>query len=217
MDKKCGLCGRPNVDILCSKCGTFICERCYDPETDTCVKCSGKRIKQVSGEKQVLYLVGGALLLMMGLFVTSFAFIPLNGAKIVVFPLMFENVSSVTAVFMSLMFFSMFAVTSLLPFYLTLRRNRDFEWDTGIYTLQETRGSSSNVTEKVEYMITTEIPESLKDTIYIEYNLDEVVLKSEKDPGFQRNYMIPDNYIIDSVESAYEDSFLLLKIKLVQD
>jgi len=29
--------------------------------------------------------------------------------------------------------------------------------------------------------------------------------------------MIPDNYIIDSVESAYEDSFLLLKIKLVQD
>ena len=217
MDKKCGLCGRPNVDILCSKCGTFICERCYDPETDTCLKCSGKRIKRASGEKQAIYLVGGALLMMMGLFVTSFAFIPLSGAKIVVFPLMFENVSSVTAVFMSLMFFSMFAVTSLLPFYLTLRRNRDFEWDAGIYTLQETRGSSSSVTEKVEYMITTEVPESLKDTIYIEDNLDEVILKSEKDPEFQRNYMIPDNYIIDSVESAYEDSFLLLKIKLVQD
>ena len=217
MDKKCGLCGRPNVDILCSKCGTFICERCYDPETDTCLKCSGKHIKRASGEKQALYLVGGALLVMMGLFVTSFAFIPLSGAKIIVFPLMFENVSSVTAVFMSLMFFSMFAVTSLLPFYLTLRRNRDFEWDAGIYTLQETRGSSSSVTEKVEYMITTEIPDSLKDTIYIEDNLDEVILKSEKDPGFQRNYMIPDSYIIDSVESAYEDGFLLLKIKLVKD
>lgn len=217
MDKKCGLCGRPNVDILCSKCGTFICDRCYDPETDSCVKCSGKRIKRTSGDNKILYLVGGAMLLMMGLFVTSFAFIPLSGAKIVVFPLMFENVSAVTAVLMSLMFFSMFGVTSLLPFYLSLRRNRDFEWDEGIYTLQETRGSSSNVTEKVEYMITTEIPENLKDTIFIEDNLDEVVLKSEKDPEFQKNYLIPDSYIIDSVESAYEDGFLLLKIKLVRD
>ena len=217
MDKKCGICGRPNVDILCSKCGTFICEKCYDPETDCCIKCSGKRIKKRSSEKQIIYLVGGALLLMMGLFVISFAFIPLTGAKIIVFPLMFENVNTVTAVLMSLMFFSMFAVSSLLPFYLSLRRNRDFEWDEGIYTLQETRGSSSNVTEKVEYIITTEIPENLKDTIYIEDNLDEVVLRSEKDPGFQKNYMIPDSYIIDSVESAYEDSFLLLNIKLVRD
>lgn len=217
MDKKCGICGRPNVDILCSKCGTFICERCYDPETDSCVKCSGKSYKRVSNEKQILYLVGGALLMIMGLFVTSFAFIPLTGAKIVVFPLMFENVSTVTAVLMSLMFFCMFAVTSLLPLYLTLRRNRDFEWDEGIYTLQESHGSSSNVTEKVEYMITTEIPEGLKDTIYIEDNLEEVVLRSEKDPGFQKNYNIPDSYIIDSVESAYEDGFLLLKIKLIRD
>ena len=155
--------------------------------------------------------------MMMGLFVTSFAFIPLTGAKIVVFPLVFENVNAVTAVLMSLMFFSMFAVTALLPFYLTLRRNRDFEWDEGIYTLQESRGSSSNVTEKVEYMITTEVPENLKDTIYIEDNLEEVVLRSEKDPGFQRKYNIPESYVIDSVESAYEDGFLLLKIKLVRD
>ena len=154
---------------------------------------------------------------MMGLFVVSFAFIPLTGAKIVVFPLMFENVNAVTAVLMSLMFFSMFAVSSLLPFYLSLRRNRGFYWDEGIYSLQESRGSSSNVTETVEYMITTEIPERLKDTIYIEVNLNEVVLLSEKDPGFQKFYNIPDSFIIDSVESAYEDKFLVLKIKLVRD
>jgi len=154
---------------------------------------------------------------MMGLFVVSFAFIPLTGAKIVVFPLMFENVNAVTAVLMSLMFFSMFAVSSLLPFYLSLRRNRGFDWDEGIYSLQESRGSSSNVTETVEYMITTEIPERLKDTIYIEDNLNEVVLLSEKDPGFQKFYNIPDSFIIDSVESAYEDKFLVLKIKLVRD
>ncbi len=217
MDKKCGICGRDNVDILCSKCGTFICERCYDPENDSCIKCSGKQIKKMSNEKQVLYLVGGALLMMVGLFVTSFAFIPLTNAKIVVFPFMFENVNSVTAVLMSLMFFCMFAVTSLLPFYLTLRRSRIYDWDEGIYTLQESHGSSSNVTETVEYIITTEIPDKLKETIYIEDNLDEVILRSERDPNFLKSYNIPDSYIIDSVESAYEDSFLLLKIKLVRD
>jgi hypothetical protein len=217
MDKKCEICGRPNVDILCSKCGKFICEKCYDPETDTCTKCSGKYVKRVNPEKQILMLVGGAILIMMGLFVASFAFIPLTGATIVIFPMVFENVNSITAVLMSLMFFCMFAVTSLLPFYFTLRRSSNFEWDEGIYTLQESRGSSSNITETIEYMITTEIPEKLKDTIYIEDNLDEIVLKSEKDTGFQKVYNIPDSYIIDSVESAYEDTFLLLKIKLVRD
>jgi hypothetical protein len=217
VDKKCGICGRDNVDILCSKCGTFICERCYDPETDTCIRCSGKQVKKPSSENRILQLVGGAMLVMMGLFVSSFAFIPLTNAKIVVFPFMFENLNSVTAVLMSLMFFCMFAVTSLLPFYFTLRRNRLFDWDEGIYTLQESHGSGSNVTETVEYMITTEVPEKLKETIYIEDNLDEVVLRSEKDPGFLKSYNIPDSYIIDSVESAYEDGFLLLKVKLVRD
>ncbi len=217
MDRKCGICGRSGADILCSKCGTFICERCYDPETDTCVKCSGKYHKKMSGEKQLLYLVGGALLVMMGLFVTSFAFIPLSGAKIVVFPLMFENVSGVTAVLMSLMFFSMFAAASLLPFYLTMRKNSLYGWDEGIYTLQESHALGSNVTETIEYIITTEIPDKLKETIYIEDNLDEVVLRSEKDPAFIKAYNIPDSFIIESVESAYEDSFLLLKIKLTRD
>ena len=171
----------------------------------------------MSGERRVLYLVGGALLVMMGLFISSFAFIPLSGARIVVFPFLFENVSGVTAVLMSLMFFSMFAVVSLLPLYLTLRRNMIYDWDEGIYTLQESRGSSTNITETVEYMITTEIPDTLKDTIYIEDNIDEVILRSEMDPNFQKFYNLPDNYIIDSVESAYEDGFLLLKIKLIRD
>ena len=217
MSRKCSICGKDNADILCSKCGNFVCEQCYDPETDSCARCSGKRYRKASGNSQVLYLVGGGLLIMMGLFVASFAFIPLTGAKIVVFPLMFENVNIVTAVLMSLMFFSMFAVASLLPLYLTLRRNRGFDWSEGIYWLQEGSGSSSNVTETVEYMITTEVPEKLKDTIYIEDNINEVVLMSEKDPGFQKCYNIPDSFIIDSVESAYEDKYLVLKIKLIRD
>jgi hypothetical protein len=217
LGKKCSICGRPNVDILCSKCGKFICERCYDPETDTCVRCSGKKTRKVSRDKRLLYVIGGTMLVMMGILIASFAFIPLTNAKIVIFPLMFENVNSITAILMSLMFFSMFAVASLIPLYITLRRESDFEWDEGFYTLRENLGSGGNVTETVEYIITTEIDDKLKDSVYIEDSLDEIVLRSEKDPSFQKNYSIPDSFIVDSLESAYEDDYLLLKVKLIRE
>ena len=216
MDKKCGICGQDNVNILCSKCGTFICERCYDVEKDQCIKCSGKKIVKSSPNNQLVYLIGGFLLVMMGLFVTSFAFIPLTNAKIIVFPFVFENVSSITAVLMSLMFFTMFAVTSLLPLYISLQKSEVYEWNEGIYTLNENKPMSGNVMETIEYMITTEIPDKLKETIFLEDNLNEIVLLSEKDYGFNRSYSIPDQFIIDSIESAYEDEFLVLKVKLVR-
>ena len=216
MDRKCDICGRDNVDILCSKCGTFICERCYDVEKDQCSKCSGKKTVKSTNNTQLVGLVGGFLLVMIGLFVAAFAFIPLTNARIIVFPFVFENMSSVTAALMSVMFFTMFAATSLLPLYILLQRSSVNEWDTGIYTLNENLFSGGNVTETMEYMITTEVPDSLKDTIFLEDNLNEIVLLSEKDTGFNRTYSIPDQFIIDSIESAYEDQFLVLKVKLVR-
>jgi len=216
MDKKCGICGRDNVDILCSKCGTFICERCYDVEKDQCSKCSGKKTVKVTNNRPLVGLVGGFLLVMIGLFLTAFAFIPLTNARIIVFPFVFENVSSVTAALMSVMFFTMIAATSLLPLYILLQRSNVNEWDAGIYTLNENLFSGGNVTETMEYMITTEIPDALKDTIFLEDNLNEIVLLSEKDSSFNRTYSIPDQFIIDSIESAYEDQFLVLKVKLVR-
>jgi len=217
MEKKCGICGKNNVDILCSKCGTFICEKCYDVESDQCVNCSGKRTVRASPGTRLIKLVSGFMLVMMGLFVASFAFIPLSRAKIVIFPFVFENVNSVTAVFMSLMFFAMFAMTSMLPFYLSLQRSRMYEWDEGVYTINENNFSGGNVTETIEYMITTEIPETLKDTIFLEDNLNEIVLLSEKDASFRKIYGIPEPFIVDSVESAYEDELLVLKVKLYKD
>ena len=153
---------------------------------------------------------------MIGLFIASFAFIPLNNAKIVIFPLMFENVNKITAVLMSLMFFSMFAITSLIPLYFSMTRNFAFDWNEGIYTLQKRNDQSSNITDILEYMITTEIPESLKETIYLEDSLVKIILRSQIDPDFQKAYKIPEGYMIDSVDSAYEDPYLLLKVKLIQ-
>lgn len=154
--------------------------------------------------------------MMIGLFVVSFAFIPLTNAKIVVFPFMFENVSSVTAVLMSLMFFSMFAITSLTPLYFSMTRNRVFEWNERIYTIQKRSDQSSNITETIEYMITSEIPETLKESIYLEDNIAKIILRSDKNPNFEKSYNIPDGFMIESVESAYEDTYLLLKVKLLR-
>ena len=154
---------------------------------------------------------------MLGIFVMSFASIPMSDAKIVIFPFMFENVNSVSVVLMSLTFFAMFGMTSMLPFYLSVKSSRMYEWDEGIYTLNENNFSGGNVTETMEYMITTEINEYLKDTIYLEDNLNEIVLLSEKDTSFRRKYSIPEPYIIDMVESAYEDEFLVLKVKLYKE
>ena len=104
----------------------------------------------------------------------------------------------------------------MLPLFISLQRSNVNEWDAGIYTLNENHFSGGNVTETMEYMITTEIPDALKDTIFLEDNLNEIVLLSEKDNGFNRAYSIPDQFIIDSIESADEDQFLVLKVKLVR-
>jgi hypothetical protein len=98
-----------------------------------------------------------------------------------------------------------------------MKRNGINEWDEGIYSLNENNFSGGNVTETIEYMITIEIDEILKDTIYLEDNLNEIVLLSEKDTTFRRSYRIPEPFIIDTVESAYEDEFLLLKVKLYKE
>lgn len=153
---------------------------------------------------------------MIGLFVASFAFIPLTNAKIVVFPLMFENVNSVTAVMMSLMFFSMFAISALLPLYFSIARNKLYDWNEGIYAPQIRSNHVNNIAESIEYIITTEIPETLKETIYLEDNLGKIILRSDKNPNFQKSYNIPEGFMIESVDSAYEETYLLLKAKLIR-
>lgn len=156
------------------------------------------------------------MLLLIGLFVASFAFIPLTNAKIVVFPLMFENVNSITAVMMSLMFFCMFAITALLPLYFSIARNNLYNWNEGVFSPQIRSNHVINITETIEYIITTEIPETLKETIYLEDNLGKIILRSDKNPNFQRSYNIPEGYMIESIDSAYEETYLLLKAKLIR-
>jgi hypothetical protein len=63
-------------------------------------------------------------------------------------------------------------------------------------------------------MITTEVPQRLKGSIYIEEDDERLRLLSTRDNGFVREYDIPSNCLVDDVESDYEDSYLLIKVRL---
>jgi hypothetical protein len=66
-------------------------------------------------------------------------------------------------------------------------------------------------------MITTEIPGGLKDSIYLEEEDDAIILMSSKDANFVKTYNLPEEYHIDEVESEFEGSFLLVKVRLTKD
>jgi len=217
MSRICMVCGRSGAEILCARCGSIICDRCYDDEADVCVVCSGKR----PGNRKVLnrpaLLVGGFMLVLLGLMVTSWAFIPQGGATVVFFPFVFNGVGGPVALLISLIFFTLFSLSSLLPLYLLLRRNDYTDWDEGLYNLYDSVVSGGNTTESLEYMITTEIPGGLKDSIYLEEDDDSIILMSSKDTNFVKTYNLPEDYHVDEVESEFEGSFLLVRVRLTRD
>ena len=77
--------------------------------------------------------------------------------------------------------------------------------------------SGGNNTESLEYMITTEIPGGLKDSIYLEEDDDSIILMSSKDTNFVKTYNLPEDYHVDEVESEFEGSFLLVRVRLTRD
>jgi hypothetical protein len=217
MSRKCSVCGRDGADILCSSCGNFVCERCYDPETDTCVKCSGKTSFRGGFVTSPALLVTGFILIMLGLMVTAWALLPASDTTIVVFPFIFNSVNSSSAFLMSVMFFAMFSLSSLLPLYLIMRRMGEVEYDSEFYTLQDTAVMGRNSGETIEYIITLDVPKTLKDSIYIEEDEESLTLLSNVDESFVKTYTLPDGFHVDDVESDYEGNFLLVKVSLMRN
>ena len=212
MKKKCGICGKQGADILCGKCGRFICESCYDEESDLCVKCAGKqRTSKRYGVKPML-LIGGFGLILSGLMTLTYALMPKDDSYVVLLPFIFGNANAATAVLSIVMFYGLFTASSLLPLYLSMRRSRSFEWSEEIYTLHDQSVSGSG--ERVQYFITAEVPEKLKDSMVIEDNFDRIVLKSNKDNMFNRTYYLPDGFSVSNIKSEFEENYLLIQVQL---
>jgi hypothetical protein len=216
MSRKCSVCGREGADILCSSCGKFVCERCYDSEMDMCIRCSGKISFGEGVQKNPGFLVLGFMLIMVGLLITAWALLPASNASVVIFPFIFSDVNGTSAFLMSLMFFAMFSLSSLLPLYLIMRHRREAEMEGEFYTLQDT--TIGRITsENIEYIITLDVPKTLKDSIFIEEDEDRVTLLSSSDKSFVKTYNIPEGFHVDDLESDYEGSFLLVKVYLMRD
>ncbi len=217
MSRKCSICGGENADILCSHCGKFICERCYDVEVDACVRCTGKIFQKNSVNESQGFLFVGFILMMMGLLVTSWALLPMSYATVFLFPFVFHNMNNTAVLFIVLIFFGMFSLSSLVLLYLIMIHRDTLEYDIGVYTLQDAAVSSRGSTETIEYIITTEVPKVLRDSIYIEEDEDNILLLSTFDDRYFKTYSIPEDFHTDTVESEYEGNFLLIKVRLIKD
>jgi hypothetical protein len=108
-------------------------------------------------------------------------------------------------------------LSRLLPLYILLRGNDYTDWDEGLYNLRDSVVSGGGTTESLEYMITTEIPGGLRDSIYLEEDEESITLMSSRDAGFVKRYSLPEDYRVDEVESEFEGSFLLVRVSLKRD
>jgi hypothetical protein len=211
MTRICAVCGDDGADILCGKCKRFVCERCYDDEAEACVKCSGLAKGRRGTRVRSSLLVAGFGFIMLGLMVVAYAVTP-STTTIVFFPFFFGTGGS-AAFIVGMAFFVFFMVMTLLPVYLALRRGGYAGWNEEIYTMYEGTPLSSFY-ETIEYMITTEIPQGLEGSIYIEEDDERLKILSSKDSGFLRVYEVPSNCLVDDVESDYEGSYLLVRVRL---
>ena len=212
MTRKCAVCGGGGADILCGTCNRFVCEKCYNVDADACIKCACIPKARLDVRIRPFLLVAGFGLIMLGLVVVAWAVTP-STATFVFFPFFFAGTGRTAAFIMSMVFFMLFTLSTLLPVYLTLRRGGYTGWDEEIYTIQD--GTPlGNFSETIEYMITTEIPRGLEGSIYIEEDDERLRLLSTRDNGFVRVYDLPSNCLVDDGESDYEGSYLLVKVRL---
>jgi hypothetical protein len=213
----CSICGGPNADCLCVDCGRLVCERCFS-EGDLCVECarrgginiSAPRRPSSQGVSSSGLRMAGMLLIIFGLMVTSMAMMPEEGEGVIVlFPFVFGGVSGGMAVLLSFIFLGVFIATSLLPWYMLHRRQREWsgygaaEWDV-----------SPRESEAMEYMITIEVPPELRKTVYIEGASGEVRLGSTIDGSFSRRYDLPPGFDVDEYNYEYEGDYLVLRLRL---
>lgn len=212
MTRRCAVCGDEGADILCAKCKRFVCEGCYDEDADSCIKCSGASRARRGAPVRSSLLVAGFGLIMLGLMVVAYAVTPSN-STIVVFPFFIFGAGGTAAFVLGMAFFLFFMASTLLPVYLALRRGGSAGWDEEIYTMHEGPPLSSFY-ETIEYMITTEVPQGLEGSIYIEEDEGRLRLLSSRDSGFIRVYDVPSSCLVDDVESDYEGSYLLLRVRL---
>lgn len=155
----------------------------------------------------------GMILIIIGMLITSLAFVSIgeegNGV-VIIFPFVFGNVGGWASVVFTITLLTFFILSSVIPWYLisrSLPRNRPIN----IGPEGHRWGSDS---ETMEYIITTELPGRMRNSIYIESDEEEINLKSSKDEKFLKSYTLPEGFQLDEIYYDYEGNYLVLKLLL---
>lgn len=218
MARICGICGSQDADILCSRCGRFVCERCYNEPDDACLRCAPRASVNDSTTRRQM-LMPGLILLFAGLIVTAMALVPgfSEGEGVIIFfPFFVGGVTGWGAALASLLFFAIFFASSLLPLLLSMSGRSLGGVDGGWFPFQSGKMSGVSFVEKTEYIITTELPGNLRESIYFESFDGRFVIKSDRDESFTKSYGLPKGFRVDKVDHEYDDDYLVLKVHLVK-
>lgn len=212
MNRKCTLCGRRNVDLICNKCGSFICKKCYLPIQNSCKSCWRSYDKATRWNNPKIPILAFSLLMI----ILIGAYWTMNvdkASKFTLFPFVFKDWGWNLLIIINLLFFAIFTFGMILPWFLAFNRSRLF-WDEGIYRLNDGTLMGRGVMETLEYFITLQVPRKLKDSIFYEEEYGDLVISSKEDSSFRKSYSLPDYYLIDEIESQYDGDYLLLKLYL---
>ena len=155
----------------------------------------------------------GMMLIGIGLIIASLAFVEgwEGEGWIVIFPFVFGNVGGWALVVFTIMFFTLFIISSILPWYLISRRGG--LGDEFVTFRREGRPRPRD-SDTMEYVITTEIPGRLRNSVYIEAAEEEIHLRSTVDESFHRSYTLPRGFEVDEIDYDYEGGYLVLKLLL---
>lgn len=156
----------------------------------------------------------GLMLIAIGLMVTSLAVAgdSEGGGAIIFFPFVFTNVGGWGVFAVLLLMFVFFLTSSLLPWYLFSRKGHF----SNFFPFKDESVSGSRDPDTMEYIITTELPERLRERVYIETGEEEIYLKSIEGDRFLRSYSLPRGFEVEEIDYDYEGSYLVLKLRLIR-
>jgi uncharacterized membrane protein YciS (DUF1049 family) len=217
-DSDCPICGGDSADILCPKCGSKVCSDCFDEEARMCLDCLEELVVEKRHQKRVI-LATGVLFILLGLSLMASSIVaglPVEGVTIV-FPFIVGNVPTAIASLYSFIFFMVLILASLLPWYIHIRTRLNYMVEESTMTIQEGKTQNGESVSTVEYIITTELPDKVKKTIFIETEETKILLKSTTDVDFNKSYEIPKGFNLEGIDYDYDDNFLVLKLHLTQE
>ncbi|MBN1683023.1 hypothetical protein JW865_05675 [Candidatus Bathyarchaeota archaeon] len=214
----CPVCGGDNANIICPKCGCKVCLDCYDEDAQMCLDCLEQQVEEKRHQKRII-LATGILFILLGLSLMASSIVaglPVETVTII-FPFIIGNVNTGIASLYSFIFFSIVILASLLPWYIHTHLKPNHNVEESTMTIQEGKTQSGESIASVEYIITTELPEKIKRTLFIETEETKILLQSNIDKNFNKTYEIPKGFILDAIDYDYEDNFLVLKLHLIKE